>query len=420
MTDPPDTRPTLLRAVLVATLAGGAALAASCAALWPSAEALYAGFDFNAALFEDFLGPYMETARRLAGGDAMPAEGYLYPAFGALLLVPFAGLGPTAASWLCAALMLGATVLLTASALALVRPRSTAAAAVVGTAFFLAHGVAHGAYWGQASLVVAGLSAAGFALWSSGGATPHARLRSNAGAALLGVAAAIKLTPLVFLVAPIATRDRRAAGAALGTFVVCAVVLPLALLGFERFTFFHAEVIERLRWMASWVATPEGGRGSQDPGALFARAAGAPAWWVGRALGLAAALLIVGAAARALRASAPRERARALPLLAAVPWLVVGPTWPHALAWIPLAWWIAWSGRERTARPRAVAALVLSSVALGSVATLRLVGDPETFARLGFPFAAALLALVALLAAPGGPEDRNSGPAVSLDRPGGR
>ena len=411
MTAPHQTAPSVLSATLVAAVAVAIALAAAVGLLWPDLQAAAAGFDFNAALFEDFLGPYLETAQRLADGSSEPAEGYLYPAYGALLLVPFSALGPVGASWLCAAILLGSTLLLLASAFMLVRPERYHDAAALGAATFLSHGVAHGAYWGQASLVVVALSAAGFALWARGRSTP--------GAALIGGAAAIKLTPRVFLVAPIATRNRRAFAGARVTFVTCAVLAPLAVLGADGFASFHGEGAQRLGSMAEWVSTPEGGRGSQNPGAILARALGAPAWWIGQGLGDLAALALLVAAMRTLRADADVERARAFPLLAAIPWLVVGPPWPHALAWLPLAWWVAWRGERSGTR---VKGLVIASAVLGSVPMLRLVGDPEVHARLGLPAAAAFLAVLALLPGLrwglGRSEKSKSGPAVSPDGPG--
>ena len=371
MTAPHQTAPSVLSATLVAAVAVAIALAAAVGLLWPDLQAAAAGFDFNAALFEDFLGPYLETAQRLADGSSEPAEGYLYPAYGALLLVPFSALGPVGASWLCAAILLGSTLLLLASAFMLVRPERYHDAAALGAATFLSHGVAHGAYWGQASLVV------------------------------------------------VATRNRRAFAGARVTFVTCAVLAPLAVLGADGFAAFHGEGAQRLGSMAEWVSTPEGGRGSQNPGAILARALGAPAWWIGQGLGDLAALALLVAAMRTLRADADVERARAFPLLAAIPWLVVGPPWPHALAWLPLAWWVAWRGERSGTR---VKGLVIASAVLGSVPMLRLVGDPEVHARLGLPAAAAFLAVLALLPGLrwglGRSEKSKSGPAVSPDGPG--
>ena len=178
---------TVTRATAVALAAGAALLAVFVALGWRGFDAAWAGLDFNAALFEDFLGPYWQTADALAAGQCAPAKGYLYPAFGAWLLAPITALGDAAASWACAGLMLGAAALLLASLFTLRPPRGPQEAAAVGIGALLAHPLVHGAYWGQAALPVAALTLAAFATWSRG--------RTVTGGLLLGVAAAIKLTP---------------------------------------------------------------------------------------------------------------------------------------------------------------------------------------------------------------------------------
>ena len=96
------------RATAVALAAGAALLSAFVALGWRSFAAAWRGLDFNGALFEDFLGPYWQTASALAAGQCTPADGYLYPAFGAWLLAPITALGDGAASLACAGLLLGA------------------------------------------------------------------------------------------------------------------------------------------------------------------------------------------------------------------------------------------------------------------------------------------------------------------------
>jgi len=376
-------RPTLPMAVAVALVTGALALAGFGLIAWSSVDAACAGIDFNAALFEDFLGPYWSTAERLTAGSSEPAPGYLYPAFGAYLLAPLTLLGPGGASWVCAAVMLASVALLLASAFTFRAPHSLAEAAGLGAATFLAHAVVHGAYWGQASLPVIALSAAAFAAWSRG--------RSKLGGVLIGIAAAIKLTPLVFLLVPLAARDRRAFQAGASTFVACALIVPLVLLGPAGFTEFHGEIAQRLGDMATWVATQEGGRGSQDLGALFARGFGESTWIIGRVIGVALALGLVYLAARAVRGGA--GSGRAFVLLSAVPWLIVGPSWPHALAWIVVAWWLA----AQAPVSKVTRALTGASVIVGSVLMLRITGDPGVYARLGLPAAAAALAVLGTL-----------------------
>ncbi len=378
--------PSVARATAVALASGALLLTTFFLLGWSDLDAAWAGLDFNAALFEDFLGPYWQTASALAAGDCEPAELYVYPAFGAWLLAPLTVLGDAAASWSCAALMVGAASLLLASLFILRRPSSSWEAAAVGVAALLAHPVVHGAYWGQAALPVAALTLAALAAWARGHAI--------AGGALLGVAAAIKLTPLVFLAAPLLGREqpglRRALTWAIGSFLACAVLIPLVAMGPAGFLEFHVEAARHLRALASEASTAAGGRGSQDPGALLARSAGDGAFWLGKAMGFAAAALLVHGARAELRGPAPRWDL-VFVLLAALPWLLVTPTWTHGLIWIVVAWQAGWSG-GLVGR-----GLVLTSMILGSLPLLLWTDDPVRHAELGIPAAAAAVALIAAL-----------------------
>lgn len=376
------------RATAVALAAGAALLSAFVALGWRSFAAAWAGLDFNGALFEDFLGPYWQTASALAGGQSTPAEGYLYPAFGAWLLAPITALGDGAASWACAGLMLAAAALLLSSLFILRPPRGTLEAAAVGAACLLAHPLVHGAYWGQAALPVAALTLAAFAAWSRG--------RTMTGGALVGVAAAIKLTPLVFLALPALRAEKGESGKALGwiagSFLLCAAILPLITMGPAGFMDFHLEAARQLQALAREASTAVGGRGSQDPGALLTRAAGDGAFWVGKALGLTAAALLLHGARAELKGATPRWDL-VFVLLASVPWLLVTPTWPHGLIWVVVAWRAGWDGGLLGR------GLVITSLLLGSLPLLRWTDDPVLYARLGIPAAAAALAVAAALLA---------------------
>ena len=376
------------RATAVALAAGAALLSAFVALGWRSFAAAWRGLDFNGALFEDFLGPYWQTASALAEGQYTPADGYLYPAFGAWLLAPITALGDGAASWACAGLMLAAAALLLSSLFTLRPPKGTLEAAAVGAACLLAHPLVHGAYWGQAALPVAALTLAAFAAWSRG--------RTMTGGALLGVAAAIKLTPLVFLALPALRAERGESAKALrwtvGSFLLCAAILPLIAMGPSGFIDFHLEAARQLQALAREASTAVGGRGSQDPGALLTRAAGDGAFWVGKALGLAAAALLLHGARAELKGATPRWDLIFV-LLASVPWLLVTPTWPHGLIWVVVAWRAGWDGGLLGR------GLVVTSLLLGSLPLQRWTDDPVQYARLGIPAAAAALAVAAALLA---------------------
>ena len=82
-------------------------------------------------------------------------------------------------------------------------------------------------------------------------------------------------------------------------------------------------------------------------------------------------------------------------MLAAIPWFVSAPVWPHALAWLPLAWWSAWSGGARRAR-----VLATLSFVIGSLIALAVVQPPTRYAFLGLPAWSAALGLAASLMPP--------------------
>ena len=72
--------PSLLRATAVGLAAGAVLLAAFVALGWRSLDAAWAGIDFNAALFEDFLGPYWQTAASLGAREWAPDKKTANPA----------------------------------------------------------------------------------------------------------------------------------------------------------------------------------------------------------------------------------------------------------------------------------------------------------------------------------------------------
>lgn len=395
----PSLAATVAVALFVACLtAGGTTLA-----LWGSASAALTGIDFNAALFEDFLGPYWQTARNLVAGDYTPAQGYLYPSALAWFLTPFVllqqglqGADTTSTvlpSCVAAAFVLGSLAVLLGSLFSLVRPRSIGTAAAAGAVLGLAHAPIHGAYWAQASLpAIAGLSA-GVALMNRG--------RPVLAGAAIGLAAALKLHPIIGLLALMVPwqagrHNVRAAGSALLFAFLSAVAIPATLMGRTAFVEFHRTTWGRLADINAWVMTETGGRGSQDVPVILGRVTSVEGPWVRRGIGWLIGALLLWMAFRLLRGQGSESRStpdrpRALAafvFLAAIPWAAVSPTWPHGLLWVPATWWLAWQSPSRVGWFFGAA-----SLAAGSIVALRLTGSPASFAWYGLPAWSALLGL---------------------------
>ncbi len=377
-----------------ALLDAGAALAlgaAFVALVYPAPPALWARLDFNGAPFEDFIGPYFETARTVPSAT-VPAPGYHYPALLALLLAPLAALGPAVASYAWLALQLAATALVIALPLVMCPARSGRERLGYLAAAGLAHPLLHNVYWGQVSVPLAALLLLA--------ARAAQRGRGAQSGALIGAAAALKLTPAVFLLGPLARGERRTVvwGAAAA---LALVVLPaLAALGPERALSFHSEVAERLAALARSAATAEGGRGSQDVGSVLLRWFGPTAAPLGRIGGLALAALLVA------RSRGVTDAGLGFAHLALVVPLCVAPTWSHGLAALPAAAWFVWRDPSggRWSRSAALGAIVLVSLPLHA-----LFATPEAHAAAGLGGAATLLLTGALMLRGTGPNRTEPG-----------
>ncbi|WP_145196039.1 glycosyltransferase 87 family protein [Planctomycetes bacterium Poly30] len=403
MSHPTSRAPGLVASVAIALAAACATFAFAALLLWRSGARTLAALDFNAALFEDFLGPYWATAHNLLTASQEPAAGYLYPSTLAWLLAPIAWLGAwldarlgggsMAASWAAVAFVLGSLAVLIASVFSMLRPQSLWIAAAAGAVFGLAHAPIHGGYWAQASLpAIAGL-AAGLALFQKD--------RPVLGGAAIGFAGALKLHPLIGVVALVVPRrgsGRSTVGAVTAAISWClfTVGLPWVAMGSDAFLRFHRAVFERLGAMNAWVMTKEGGRGSQDLPAILGRAVPLDSHLARKAVGWTIGVFLVWLAVRALRSresGTPRMLA-AFVFLAAVPWAAVSPTWPHGLLWVPAAWWIAANSSSRVS-----GWLAAASFAAGSIVALRALGTPEAYAWYGLPAWSAFLAVASAAAA---------------------
>jgi hypothetical protein len=351
------------------------------ACAYPAPPDLWGRLDFNEAPFEDFIGPYFETART-APSATQPAQGYHYPALLALLLAPLARLGPEVASYVWLALLVLATCVVITAPLVHAPPRRSVELGVFVALAALSHPLVHDLYWGQISTPLAALLLVAVLLTGRG--------RARLGAALVGLCTALKLTPVLFLLGPLARGERRTAlfGAAVAAFLI--TVPALVWMGPDTFVAFHATVLERLVALGARVGEVEGGRGSQDLAAACARwLGGGHGFVIGRLVGLALAAALV------VRSSQVRDAGLVYAHLALLAPLVVAPTWSHGLAALPAAAWFVWrdGGATRASRTCAVAALALTSMPVHA-----LFAGPEAHARSGVGALAVVALALALLA----------------------
>lgn len=370
-------------AAIAAALASMAALAmlrAGGALLAGDPATLYASIDFNAAPFEDLLGPYWRTAASVLDGEAVPDRQYLYPATLAVLLAPLTALGPGAGT--AAAALSGATTLaaLLLAALLASPARSAREAATFGVLAGAAFPLIHGVYWANAGAPCATVALLGWVL--------AARGDGRAGGALIGVAAAVKLTPLLLVAGLAACGRGRALRWAAGTFIALAILLPLLVLGPDGFRAFHLAAREQLHALVELTSTPEGARGAQDLRSFGIRL-GLGSW------GWALTLLGLAGWARWAIADIVRGRAAGGIWLLLVAVIVIRPCWAHGLAWLPAAWWFARGGGPAARR------LIALSMIAASYPVSWLFETPTEFLRASGPLVAAGLAAAALALASG-------------------
>jgi len=343
--------------------------------LWSgSYEVFSSSIDFNSAPLEDFMGPYYGTARALARGEG-PAPGFLYGPFFALLVLPFAHLGPVAASWTWLALELLASAALIVLGVLVVRPRSVGLAAAYTFVATLAFPLAHNLHWGQVSAPLGALVL--------GAVLAHARGAPRSAAWLLGAATAIKGYPGLFALVFALERDRRALGHFVLALAVCALGLPALVFGAGRTVDLWNDGFGALRATASAAGLWHHSPNKQFLGAVLARvldiqSAGGRAACAAVSLVLAG-LVVAGAARRAWGSAEGLHSELATRLALALP-LVVSPSWPHYLVLLPFAQ-LELANRRGEVWARALVAL---SVVLSSSVFFRAIGDPAAYGRAGW------------------------------------
>jgi alpha-1,2-mannosyltransferase len=257
--------------------------------------------------------------------------------------------------------------------------------------------VLHDFKWGQVSVLIVATAATAFVL--------RAREKQNGAAALLGIAAAITMYPLVFIGWFVLRRDWRfVVRAAIGCFVTL-VVLPALVMGPGHALFFQRIATQ------SVVGAQDGvlyDFNSQFAPAVLARYYGG--WGVAStsitqmgqigawaALAIIAGLLLLLSQTKAKRIAERRELWAFVLLASTVPfWLKT--SWTHYFAHLPVAQVLLASTLVERRRPRDLAVLVL--FVAPSVFLTNVVGLPRAegwlpYAESGSPFFANLAVLLA-------------------------
>ncbi|MCB9664489.1 MAG: DUF2029 domain-containing protein [Alphaproteobacteria bacterium] len=276
----------------------------------------------------DYRRHFHPTIADLAG-SGLPGVGWFYPPTLAVLTWPFLGqldVDTAVGVWTaCQALLMGVWCILPPH----LAGRSEAPVAVGFTvATALSIPVLQVLKWGQLSTALALLVLAAFLALDRG--------RSTRGGALLGLAVALKVYPVLLLVWPAVRRDVRALVAAAVTTLVLALLLPMLVLGPAGLMAFYGGVQAGMDEAQGWMR--------MSPGSHFVPTVVAR-WWGHEALRerllQPSALLAVGALP--LLAAIRRQRTHDAALWAFAvaggifPFLVAS-SWLHYFAYLPVGW----------------------------------------------------------------------------------
>jgi alpha-1,2-mannosyltransferase len=363
---------------------------------FPSVKDFVAAIDHGDVPGGDFVFHYYPTARDSIRAGA-PAGGFFYPAGFAVFLAPLGRLDlePARVLWY---LILAASVLWTATwVMRAVAPKQPLLA-ILGTALYVTSiPVLHDFKWGQVSVLIVATAATAFVL--------RAREKQKTSAALLGVAAAIKMYPLVFVGWFVLRRDWRFVARAAIACAITLAVLPAIVMGPVHALFFQRVATQ------SVVGAQDGvlyDFNSQFAPAVLARYYGG--WGVAStsitrlgqigawtALAIIAGLLLLLSVTKAKRITERRELWAFVLLSSTVPfWLKT--SWTHYFVHLPIAQVLLASTLVERRRPRDLAVLVLlvaPSVFLSNVVGLPGAEGWLPYAESGSPFFANLAVLVA-------------------------
>ena len=202
----------------------------------------------------------------------------------------------------------------------------------------------------------------------------------------LGLAAAAKVYPLLWLAWPLVRRSLRGVGAGVLTVVAAAGLLPILVLGRSETVAFYQTVATHLTHsLNTWIPT---NAGPQYLPAVIGRLTGKP-----QSLELVAASWIVAAALLVLLArirsdESPDRDLRAFAVAGGLFAFVVRTSWLHYFVHLPIAWLVLGYGLVAAKRYDriVVAVLLATSVAFGSLPWQALVsgGVAGRYAALGW------------------------------------
>jgi alpha-1,2-mannosyltransferase len=332
----------------------------------------------------------VRLSRALMGGS--PGLHFTYPPFAALLFVPFSWLPVRAGQVIWSLLNLAALFAVAALSIRAARPHWSGRTAVGIAALALLpvarlDPAALTIAFGQINIVIVLLILADLTRVLGVGSR---RIPRGIG---VGIAAAVKLTPLVFIPFLLLTRQFRAATTALGTFVLCSLA-AFAVAPHSSWLYWSTEIFNdrrsgNLRYISD-----------QNLASALQRFAGGPV--APLLAGLLAALFACGGlalAAWAYRASSPLLGI----LVCAATGLIISPvSWVHHYVWVvPLLAWLALA-RDR---PRGGPSWALGLAVLLWAAPVWWVPDPQTgyggplVLLAGNSFFLAMVAFVVLTAA---------------------
>lgn len=357
---------------------------------WDSFADANRRLSWNGEPLGDLVAVYYPMGLAVLEGATEPVQGFYYPPLAAFLLAPLALLAPQAAAWTWLALELAGLGL--ALLLPLRWARSAGERDLYLAAALFSFPFLHDLHWGQISTWLFVLVLGGLVLCERG--------RERSGGALIGLAGALKLYPVLFLLPLLLRGERRAALAGAAIFLAGTLLLPFAIWGLASTLGYHGEIWSGLA-AARESLWRDAAAVQHVPSVLARWAAGEPAgapstvWWVLGLLsfGLVGVLRVRMESAEARAGSAEaRDEQRlvdATLLWLALP-LVLHPSWPHYFVYLPLACLVA-------LRRGSSLALVLAAASLSSIPLFRALDDPVLHGRLGLLVAADLLLLVAVL-----------------------
>jgi len=275
----------------------------------------------------------VRLSRALMGGS--PGMRFTYPPFAALLFVPFSWLPVSAGQVTWSLLNLAALFAVAGVSIRAARPQWSAStafgiAALVLLPVLRLDPAALTLALGQVNIVVVLLVLADLTCVLRVGFRPLPR---GIG---VGIAAAVKLTPLIFVPFLLLTRQFRAAGTAIGTFLLCSLG-TLAIAPRSSWLYWSTEIFDdrrsgNLRYISD-----------QNLASALQRFTGGPV--APLLVGLIAALFAcagLALAAWAYRVSSPLLGA----LVCAATGLIISPvSWVHHYVWVvPLLAWLALAG----------------------------------------------------------------------------